>query len=143
MVSRLMSVLLFLTGLTVLARTGYDYFVPRVEPVLTVDQPDRVLPNDVRGKSIQLDFLLTNPSRVPIRVIGNDEGTSKENCRIVVLNSVPFEIGPGSSVGLKCELRPLNSQQFENAFVVYYDGDGLRELALTVRSAAKVQEKEK
>ncbi|MER3416086.1 MAG: hypothetical protein C4297_07760 [Gemmataceae bacterium] len=74
--NRLMDALAYIlltSGLALLVVSGWAFFTAPDEPGAVIEQPERDFQDLVAGQSYQVEFVLRNPTRHAVRIIGMPE----------------------------------------------------------------------
>jgi hypothetical protein len=129
---RPLSLGLLVVGAVLLAVALVGACWPRDEPGVYVQGPAVPLPALERGRPVDAAVVVRNPTRHAARVIGL-AANCEDNCKLQILQEVPFDLLPGAAEEVKCTLLPMKSDPSEAELQVFVEEAGLRQLTALIR----------
>jgi hypothetical protein len=77
-------------------------------------------------------FVLTNLTTKPIRIVG-----SKEGCNCLRLDELPITVGPRENQDISIQVFVSGKEEYSQTIILYLDDDGLRSVALRIRAKVR------
>jgi hypothetical protein len=131
-----------LLGLSCLVLAWWQYSRTPSAGTVSIEQPEQLDRNLPVGTH-HISFVVRNPQRVPVRVIGASQycETCNENCRLQVSRAMPFDLQPGTEQVIECDLVLFQPGRYSGQVQVYMATDVAHEILLSIAGEATPAEK--